>query len=279
LPMEQFRKVFGQPRVAIGVIHLVPLPGSPGFTGDFDSVARRAIAEATMLEAAGFNGLIVENFGDMPFLKEGTPAETVASMAIVAREIVQSVNVPVGVNVLRNDFDAALAVAATSGCRFVRLNVLVGAYIATEGLIEGRPGEVHRRRQALNPEILILADVMVKHAYRIGETDICDDALDVAERGRADCLIITGRRTGSPPDGEDLKRVRTVLEENNMKVPLLVGSGVTPANAEKFLKLADGFIVSSYLREGGKAGEALDAKRLKEFKMVLEEVSRKTWAW
>jgi len=276
--MADLRRLFTKPRLAIAVVHLLPLPGSPQYGGNLERVIERATEEARMLEAAGFGALIVENFGDLPFLKDNVPPETVASMAIVAREVTRTVSVPVGINVLRNDYRAALAVAATGGCKFIRLNVLVGGYVTTEGIIEGRPGEVHRLRRALDPDLLVFADVMVKHAYRIGKVDICDDALDVAERGKADCLIITGPRTGSPPAGEDLKRVRAVLEDNGIRIPLLVGSGLTPANAENFLKLSDGFVVSSYLRRDGKAGEGLDPERLKEFKKVLEEVSKEKWA-
>ncbi len=275
--MTNFKEVFRQPKVAIGVIHLMPLPGSPGYGGNLESVVERGVNEARMLEEAGFGGLIVENFGDIPFLKDRVDAVTIASMAIATRQIADAVTIPVGVNVLRNDYQAALAVASVSNSAFIRLNVLVGGYITPEGIVEGRPGEVHRLRQMLNPGILIFADVMVKHAYRIGDTEIDEDALDVAERGKADCLIITGRRTGSPPAPEDLKRVRVKLEESHIEMPLLVGSGITPANASRFLEICDGFIVSSFLREDGVAGQPLDPKRLKEFEKILEGVSKKKW--
>lgn len=275
--MTEFKRVFRQPKVAIGVIHLLPLPGSPGYLDNLDAAIERGVTEARMLEEAGFGGLIVENFGDIPFLKDKVSAVTTAAMAIATREIASAVSIPVGVNVLRNDYASALAVAGVSRCSFIRVNVLVGGYITTEGIIEGNPGAVHRLKQIVSPETLIFADVMVKHAYRIGEIDVGDDALDVAERGKADCLIITGRRTGSPPSAEDLKQVRAKLEENGIDKPLLVGSGLSAANADKFLRLCDGFIVSSSLRDNGKAGQPIDPQRLRDFQTVLEGVSKKKW--
>jgi len=58
----------------IGVIHLPPLPGSPRFAGSLHEVAMQAAADARALAAAGFEGIILENFGDAPL-----PATTSAS--------------------------------------------------------------------------------------------------------------------------------------------------------------------------------------------------------
>lgn len=258
----------------IGVVHLLPLPGSPGFCGDLGIVLARAVREAKLLEDAGFDAVIVENFGDLPFLKSDVGPEVVASMAVVAREIKSHAAVPVGINVLRNDYEAALAVAATSDCEFVRINILVGAFVTTEGLIEGSPGRVLRSRQRIAPRAMIMADVLVKHAYPLAATTIGDDALDVAERGKADCLIVTGTRTGAPPSGGDLKAVRSRLEEAGLEVPVVVGSGVTPANAGDFLKLSRGLIIGSYIRKQGKAGQEIEierARRIGQVKNRLED--------
>ena len=269
-----FDDVFGHGKILIGVVHLLPLPGSPGFSGDLGAVLARAVGEAELLEKAGFGAVIVENFGDLPFLKTDVGPEVVASMAIIAREIKRSVAIPVGINVLRNDYEAALAVAATSDCQFVRINILVGAFATTEGLIEGAPGRVLRSRQRIAPHAMIMADVLVKHAYPLAATTIGDDALDVAERGGADCLIVTGSRTGKPPSGGDLRAVRSRLEEAGLDVPVLVGSGVTPAIAGNFLKLSRGLIVGSYIRKQGKAGQEIEtrrARRIGQIKNRLED--------
>jgi predicted TIM-barrel enzyme len=58
-----------------------------------------------------------------------------------------------------------------------------------------------------------------------------------------------------------------------MKVPILVGSGVGPANAQSLLRLSDGFIVGSYIRKDGRAGAEVDAARAGEIGKVLKEVA------
>ena len=252
------------------MVHLDALPGSPGFAGDLARVIDRALSEVEILEKAGFGAVIVENYGDLPFLKQVGP-ETVASMAIVARQVKQAAGVPVGINVLRNDWEAALAVAAASGCEFVRVNILTGAFVTPEGIIEASPGRALRMRERLAAKTLIFGDVMVKHAYPVAATSIGDNALDVVERGGADCIIVTGPRTGSPPSGEDLRAVRSSLDEAGMSVPVLVGSGVTPSNAQNFMKITEGFIIGSYIRNHGRAGEAIDFERARRVGGICKE--------
>lgn len=270
---ERFDKTFGEGKTGIGVVHVAPLPGSPGFGGDFAAVIERAVREAELIERAGLGAIIVENYGDLPFFSNRVGPETIASMAILTREVKRGCTVPVGVNVLRNDYEAALAIAGTCGCEFVRINILVGAYVTTEGMIEGNPARVLRLRDRLAPDAMIFADVLVKHAYPLAATSIGDDALDVVERGGADCVVVTGPRTGSPASAGDLKTVRSALKGAGVRVPVFVGSGVEPANAESLLKLSDGFIVGSYIRTGGRAGAEVDLERVGEIGKILKEVA------
>jgi membrane complex biogenesis BtpA family protein len=267
-----FRATFGPGKACLGVLHLPALPGSPDFGGDLVPILDRALHESEVLIKAGFDGLMVENYGDIPFLKDRVGPETVAAMTLVASRIKAAVDVPVGINVLRNDWVSSLAIAGACGCEFVRINVLVGAVVTPEGLIEGRPGEVLRMRRQTAPATMILADVKVKHAYPLAAATIKEEAMDAIERGKADGLVITGTRTGSPPSAEDLKAVRIRMEEAGLAPPILVGSGVTPANAEDFLKLSDGLIVGSYIRTGGLAGREVDFQKALEIGRIKKKV-------
>jgi membrane complex biogenesis BtpA family protein len=262
--VRSFEDTFGRGKILLGVIHLRALPGSPAHLGGLTGVVTAAVEEARTMARAGFDGLVVENYGDIPFLSERVPAETVAAMAVVASEVKKAVDIPTGINVLRNDAESALAIAGVCGCEFVRVNVLVGAFVTSEGIVEGRPGRVARWREAIAPDALILADTMVKHARPLAPTSLGEDALDVVERGKADAVIVTGPRTGRPPEAEDLETVRARLEGAGLGVPILVGSGAEPSNAEDFLRLADGLIVGSYIRRGGMAGEEIDVDRALE---------------
>ncbi|MGQ0849919.1 MAG: BtpA/SgcQ family protein [Actinomycetota bacterium] len=243
------------------MVHLPPLPGSPRYRGDLDGVIERAREDALTLKQAGFPSLMIENFGDLPFYGDRVPAETVASMTRVIAEISTSVALPFGVNVLRNDANAALAIAVATGAAFIRVNVLSGMMITDQGPIVGQAADIARQRRRLCPDVTILADVFVKHATPPPGLSIEQAALDTWERGGAGALIVSGEGTGGAPDPDDLKRVRSAVPE----APLLVGSGANPESLEQLAMLADGAIVGSFLMSDGKAGNPVDRRRAADF--------------
>lgn len=195
-------------KLFIGVVHLQPLPGSPRFTGNLESIIDFALADARAYERGGTDAIIVENFGDAPFTKGAAAPETLAAMTAAGRAIRAAVKFPVGFNVLRNDARSALALCATCGGGFMRVNVHSGAMLTDQGLIEGDAYNTIRYRQAVCPDVLLFADVHVKHAVPLGEWTLEDAAHDTLERGLADALIISGVGTGMAADIRDVERVR-----------------------------------------------------------------------
>ena len=70
----------------IGVVHLGPLPRSPGY-GDIEAVVERAVADARAYAAGGAHAFIVENYGDAPFFPGRLPPETVAAITRCAAAV------------------------------------------------------------------------------------------------------------------------------------------------------------------------------------------------
>ena len=241
----------------IGVVHLLPLPGSPGWKGDLDSVVEHAQRDTEA--RGGIDAVIFENFGDVPFLSGPVPPETIAAMAVVIESVANSVEVPFGVNVLRNDPIAALALAYATGGEFIRANVHTGVMVTDQGIIEGRAEDTVRRRSALAAPVKFLADVLVKHAVPLGEQDIRDAAKAAVHRGMADALIVTGPFTGEEADLSDVKAVKEVVPQGT---PVLVGSGVTDGNIGTYLEWADGVIVGTSLKRDGIVSNPVDQARV-----------------
>jgi len=179
-------------------------------------------------------------------------------MAAAGCAVRAAVQLPLGFNVLRNDARAALALCAACGGSFIRVNVHTGAMLTDQGLIEGRACETLRYRQSVSPKAQIFADVHVKHAVPFGPNKIEDSARDTFERGLADALIISGTGTGRAAEVADVERVHTACPA----AKLLLGSGVTLANARDYLALADGAIVGTSLKAGGRISNPVDAKRV-----------------
>jgi len=245
----------------IGMVHLPALPGSASASRSLSEIVVRAVGEARTLARAGFQAVIVENFGDSPFAPDCVPAETVASMTIIAREIVAAVRIPVGVNVLRNDALAALGIAAVTGAAFIRVNILSGTYATDQGLISGRARELLQRRAQVAPQVKIAADVHVKHAAPVSQPDLILAAEETAHRAGADVLIVSGAATGSPADLDAARRVKAAVSDR----PLWIGSGVDASTVAACLNAADAVIVGTCLKRGRKTTAALDHKRLRSF--------------
>ncbi|MFO7629908.1 MAG: BtpA/SgcQ family protein [Prochlorococcaceae cyanobacterium] len=271
--ITRWQGLFSAPCPLIGVVHLQPLPGSPRWGGDLAAVERAALADAQAYRAGGADGLIVENFGDAPFFAGSVPAETVAAMARLAAAVVAAAGpLPVGVNVLRNDGLAALGVAVASGARFLRVNVLTGASVTDQGLIQGQAAELLRRRRLLAADgphsgIAILADVLVKHAAPLAPLAIEDAVRDTIGRGGADAVIVSGGGTGEPTALADLQRARAAAAA----APVLVGSGCSAATAAELARHCNGVIVGSALKRGGELEQPVDPERVRQLRRLLSQ--------
>lgn len=240
----------------IGMVHLGSLPGSPGYRNDLQAVVDAAEADAVALADAGFEAVIVENYGDAPFFADDVPNATVAAMTRAVGAVSESTGLATGVNVLRNDASAALAIAAATGAGFVRVNVLSGTMYTDQGPIVGRAAEIARLRRQLCPEVAIVADVFVKHATAPPGLTIENAARDLAERGGADAVVVSGTGTGRPLDLDELIRVRAAID-----LPVLAGSGVTSETVAEILSIATGAIVGSATKVDGIATAPVDPIR------------------
>lgn len=253
-------------RWLIGVVHLLPLPGSPRWGGDFEAVLDRAVRDATAYQRGGAHGVFIENFADVPFAKDGVPPETVAAMAAAGRAIRAAVPLPIGFNVLRNDARAGLALCAACGGSFIRVNVHCGAMLTDQGVIEGKAFETLRLRPRICPGALILADVHVKHAVPLALLPVEIAARDTLERGLADGLILSGVGTGQATDLGRVERVRAACPQAR----LLIGSGVTARTAAEYLRFADGLIVGTSLKRDGDVRNPVDVKRVRALARVVD---------
>lgn len=239
------------------MVHLTPLPGAPLYGGSIDAVIEGALADARAIADSGADALMIENFGDRPFHRDHVPPETIAAIAVVASVVRAEVAIPFGINVLRNDGLSAVSIAAATGARFVRVNVLVGAMLTDQGIIEGQADAVARHRAALRCDAGIFGDYLVKHAAPIAPYDDLQLARDLRHRGLADAIVVSGRETGHAADPSRLRVVREAVD-----APIVIGSGLTAENAREYSALADGAIVGTAAKVRGEVDAPVDRGRL-----------------
>ena len=264
----------------IGVVHLEPTPGAPRCTAEhaLERLLERAAADARALAQGGADALLVENFGDAPFHAARVPPETVAAMALALGAVgAAAPELPLGVNVLRNDARSALGLCAATRASFVRINVHTGVAVADQGLLHGAAAETLRERARLAPGVLLLCDVEVKHARPLAGRSLEEEAADTVERGLADALIVTGAATGMAPEAERVRRVVRAAAGR----PVLVGSGLTPENAAELLGAgaggaprATGAIVGSALKRDGRAENPVELARVRALRAALDVIRR-----
>jgi hypothetical protein len=250
--------LFRREKVLLGMVHLLPLPGSPRWGGSLQAVLDAALTDAKALEGGGMDGCLVENYGDAPFTPGAVDPATVAAMAAVVAELRRASSLPLGVNVLKNDARAALAVAAATGASFIRVNIHVGAVVADQGIIQGDAYGTLRYRRLLAADVKIFADVLAKHGAPLAPVDVEQEARDAAYRGLADALIVSGKGTGEPTDLARLRAVRQAVPDR----PVLVGSGATPETVRRLLEVADGIIVGTSIKRDGKLANPVDPGRV-----------------
>lgn len=270
--------IFGQRKALVGMIHVLPLPGTPRGLGgggggsdgkgigrigpSIDEITSRAASEAKLLAQAGFDALVIENMHDVPYLRREVGPEIVAAMAIVGQAVRDAVDVPLGVQVLAGANRAALAVALACGAQFIRAEGFVYASVADEGLLDqADAGPLLRFRRMIGADhIKVVADIKKKHNSHAITADV-----DLAETARtaefcgADGVIVTGVATGRATSVDDVRTVRAATS-----MPLAIGSGARPDNLRAHFEYADAVIVGSWYKHRGNWMNPPDPARVSE---------------
>jgi uncharacterized protein len=248
------------------MIAVLPLPGAPRYAGNQKQIIDHALSDLNLYRAAGVDAVVLENSHDLPYIKPPLPGPAVTLMTRIAREVRKHFSGPVGLQMLEGANQTALEIAYAADLDFLRVEGYVFAHVGGAGLIEGCAGHLLRRRRELGCEhIKVFSDVKKKHCSHAltGDLDILDEVKQ-AEFFLTDGIIVTGARTTEPPQAIELRRVK-----RHAKVPVVIGSGLTPQNLRSYFALADGFIVGSTFRERGQFLGRLEKRRLDAFMKVF----------
>jgi membrane complex biogenesis BtpA family protein len=252
--------MFGTHKPIIGMLHVPALPGSPQNKLRLAEVIDWVVRDAEALVEAGIPALMIENFGDLPFYPERVPPHTVAFMTAISSEVKRKYKLPLGINILRNDAESALAIACAVSADFIRVNVHIGARVTDQGLVEGTAHRTLRYRKLLGADVKIFADADVKHSAPLAPLrDLKTEVEELAMRGGADAVIVTGPSTGRETSLEDLATAKSAAAGT----PVIAGSGVGAANVAAVLDVADGAIVGTAFKRDGTTTNPVDPERVR----------------
>lgn len=253
----------------IGMVHLLPLPGSPKY--DYrdpavEKIVRRALSDATALEKGGVDGLLFSNESDAPFLFKVGP-ETIAAVTYVVTKVVEQVDLPFGVDILWDPY-ATIAVAKATGAPFVR-TILAGAFSSDLGIINTEGAKVLRYRKYIGAEdVKIFLYLNPEFAAPISPRPLGLVAKTVKWLSIADAYCISGPMPGLPPREDDIVSVRESVKD----VPLIANTGINKDNVSTYLKLVDGAIVGTAFKVGNVTLNPVDESKVREFMNLVSSL-------
>ncbi|XP_033996875.1 uncharacterized protein F13E9.13, mitochondrial isoform X1 [Trematomus bernacchii] len=265
----KFLNLFGRLKsVVIGMIHVKALPGTPLGCMKMSRITEEACREAEIYRDAGIDAVIIENMHDIPYSFSVGPEVTACLTAVCSAVRNICPQLPLGVQILSSANQQALAVALASGLDFIRAEGFVFSHVADEGLLNACAGDLLRYRKQIGAEhVQIFTDIKKKHSSHALTSDVSiEETAHAAEFFLSDGLIITGAATGQQADPRELREV-----SKSVRIPVLIGSGVTYDNIESYIG-ANGMIIGSHFKEGGHWANAVDPERVKRFMGKIREL-------
>ena len=235
----------GQEVCLIAALHLPPLPGSGHpMARSIDEVVDYARRNAEIAFRNGIDALYIQDLSDYPVDREVEPY-TIASMAAVGYALFRAFPDKIlGICLMEHGAREPLGIARAIGAQFVRLKVYVGAMVKAEGILEGCAAEaIQYRAQIGAQEVAILADIYDRTGMPLAPLPLVEAARQAVTFGRADGLILTGQSFD-----ESLEMLAQVPAAG-LGVSLFLGGGADAGNVFRALKVADGVIVSSALKD------------------------------
>ncbi len=257
-----FSKIFHTPKPVIGMIHLDALPGTPNYQGNVPAIIGKALGEAEIYHTNGIDAIMIENMHDVPYLKKKVGAEISTLMSIIGYEIKNKTGLPVGIQILAGANKEALAAANSAGLDFIRAEGFVFAHVADEGIFESDAAELLRYRKLIGAEnIAVFTDIKKKHSSHAITSDISiAETAKAAEFFLSDGIILTGKSTSEETDITEIEEAKKAVN-----IPVIIGSGITFDNIDKYFHSADGFIVGSYFKENGFWKNQVEKERVSAF--------------
>ncbi|AVO37648.1 BtpA/SgcQ family protein [Pukyongiella litopenaei] len=259
--MNNFRRVFGDGKPVIAMVHLGALPGAPLHDADagLDGLVAAARADLAALQAAGVDAVMFGNENDRPYEFDVDRAST-ATMAFVIGQLRGEITVPFGVNVLW-DPHSTVALAAATGAAFCR-EIFTGTYASDMGPWTPDAGAALRYRDRLGRrDLAMLYNVSAEFADSLDRRPLPDRARSAVFSSIPDAVLVSGQITGEAAEMGDLQAVKAALPE----VPVLANTGVKHDTVADVLRIADGCVVGSSLKIDGDTWNPVDAERAADF--------------
>jgi membrane complex biogenesis BtpA family protein len=246
-------------KTLIGMVHLLPLPGTPFYTGSAPSdILDAARRDLDVLLDAGFDAVSISNEGDRPYATS-IPIEQVAVFTHVLSRLTAGLRAPFGCGMLI-DPRASLAVARAVSADFIRLSL--GTMVGSYGVLTEDPAEILRYRRAIGAEgVALYLNLSPHFSTPLDSRPLAEIVATTAFLCGPDAIQVHGAGAGIPPTMREVLEVREAVPDT----PVIVASGVTADTVGDVLEHADAVIVGTSLKRDGVIWNAVDPRRAKAF--------------
>jgi uncharacterized protein len=268
---NELSNLLGVKKFIIAGVHLLPLPGTPGYDGQggMKKIITRAIDDAVKLEQGGVDAILFTNESDTPYQLNVGP-EIVAAFTRCVTEVIKKISLPHGINMLLDPL-AGISVAHATGGRFVR-GYFTGSYVGDTPLMDSKGPEALRLRRNIGGEnISLLSNVTCGFGASLDPRDLNAVIHGAVVHGRVDAIVVSGLAAGKEADFELVKKASAAAHG----LPVILGTGGSRKNIQNYLRIVDGVIVVTDLREKEETLNPVDPDKVKEFMLLVQKIRDK----
>ncbi len=255
----------GKKKVVIGMVHLLPLPGTPFYQeGTMEQTLEKAVADATALYRGGADGCLIQTVDRVYPAADEADYARVAAVAAVVRAVADATGpeFQIGVQIMLNALKASVAVAKVCGGSFIRCAALVGATLTAAGMVEADPhGFLTYRARIGAQSIKLIAEVNSMHFRWLGDRPTVDVARMAARVG-AEAVEV------AHPDEETNARLVREVKQAMPHLPVILGGHTTHDNVARRLAEADGVFVGSCLKADCRDGR-VEVERVRTYVNIV----------
>jgi membrane complex biogenesis BtpA family protein len=255
-------------KVVIGLVHLLPLPGTPFYEeGNVEKALDKAVADTTALYQGGAQGCLVQTVDRIYPVGEEVDYARMAAMSTIVQAVSEATGpeFQIGVQILWNALKASLAVAKVCGGSFLRCNAFVGATMTPSGVAQSDPvGFQKYRAQLGTQDIKLIAEVDGTHFRWMGGKPTAEVARLALAAGAHAVEV-------AHPDEETNMRMVRDVKEAMPDLPVILGGHTNHENVARRLAAADGVFVGSCFETDG-WGSCVDREQVQRYMDIVSEL-------
>jgi membrane complex biogenesis BtpA family protein len=262
-------ETLGKKKVVLGMVHLLPLPGTPFYQeGNMEQALDKAVADATALYTGGADGCLIQTVDRVYPAADEADYARVAAMAAIVKAVSDATSpaFQIGVQIMLNALKASVAVAKVCGGSFLRCTALVGATLSTSGIVEANPLDFLTYRSHIGAQqIKLIAEVNSMHFHWMGDRTTAEVARMASRMGAAAVEV-------AHADEDTNARLVREVKQAMPHLPVILGGHTTHDNVARRLAEADGVFVGTCLKSD--AGDnRVDVERVREYVKIVASLT------